>query len=266
MLEYYSGVIILTTNRVGEFDEAFRSRIHVSLYYPKLDYESTSKIWERNIQRLKDSSLDLEFDEVKIREFSEEHWRANSDRPSRRWNGRQIKNAFQTALALANWDYRETKKGRSLERPILKTEHFECVASVSTHFDDYISGIHGFDMDDQDTYSVLAERQELRKDTYPAMSSNRSQRENGIPRSRRDPPSRRDFGRRSTRFTESTKGIRDQIDQVDDAVDDDDDDVEELKLQELTLRRKLAEKKQKQAKKDKITEQSAEEGEDEDGW
>lgn len=30
-LEYYSGILFLTTNRVGSIDEAFRSRIHMRL-------------------------------------------------------------------------------------------------------------------------------------------------------------------------------------------------------------------------------------------
>ena len=38
MLEYYSGILFLTTNRVGTMDEAFKSRIHISLYC-----KSTSK-------------------------------------------------------------------------------------------------------------------------------------------------------------------------------------------------------------------------------
>jgi hypothetical protein len=32
VLEYYSGILFLTTNRVGTIDEAFKSRIHISLY------------------------------------------------------------------------------------------------------------------------------------------------------------------------------------------------------------------------------------------
>lgn len=31
-LEFYSGILFLTTNRVGTIDEAFKSRIHISLY------------------------------------------------------------------------------------------------------------------------------------------------------------------------------------------------------------------------------------------
>lgn len=33
VLEYYNGLLFLTTNRVGSIDQAFKSRIHLSLYY-----------------------------------------------------------------------------------------------------------------------------------------------------------------------------------------------------------------------------------------
>ena len=77
-----TGILILTTNRVGEFDEAFKSRIHISLYYPKLDRKSTIKIWEMNLDRLERSNskgnLDIDIDEDRIMRFAEEHWEHNS--------------------------------------------------------------------------------------------------------------------------------------------------------------------------------------------
>ena len=51
VLEYYSGILFLTTNRVGAFDQAFRSRIHVSLFYPKTEEDATVKIWGMNFDR-----------------------------------------------------------------------------------------------------------------------------------------------------------------------------------------------------------------------
>ena len=36
MLEYYEGILVLTSNRVGVFDEAFKSRIQLALHYPTL--------------------------------------------------------------------------------------------------------------------------------------------------------------------------------------------------------------------------------------
>ncbi|CAK7237270.1 hypothetical protein SCUCBS95973_009905 [Sporothrix curviconia] len=45
MLEYYEGILFLTTNRVGNIDEAFHSRIHISLAYPNLDVPARRQVW-----------------------------------------------------------------------------------------------------------------------------------------------------------------------------------------------------------------------------
>ena len=186
----------MTTNRVGEFDEAFRSRIHVSLYYPKLDRDATLQIWERSLQRLRKSNLELDFSEDEIRKFAEQHWLDNMQKESRHWNGRQIRNAFQTALALANWEFYETKQGQKLERPLLKARHFDRVAKTSAHFDDYISDIYNIP---DDTFSVLAARDEIRKDTHPALSLGRADSQDFNSPSSRATPARRGAGTRRTR-------------------------------------------------------------------
>ena len=210
VLEYFSGVIILTTNRVGAFDEAFRSRIHVSLYYPKLDKPTTIQIWERSLSRLRKSSLKLDFSEDEILRFAQGHWLENEKKPSRLWNGRQIKNAFQTALALANWEFYESKKGQSLQRPLLKAKHFESVAKTSAHFDDYISDIYGTS---EDTWSELAARDQTRQDTHRPMSVGHSLAQDFVPRSKRTFHARRGGGSRDAKADESrmSEGSSDEI-------------------------------------------------------
>ncbi len=173
MLEYYAGVLILTTNRVSEFDEAFRSRVHISLYYLKLDKISTTEIWEMNLQRIISArDIDIDVKEDEIRAFAAKHWVENRKKSTRRWNGRQIKNAFQTAIALANWEFHDMGNDANLERPMLMAKHFEHVASTSRHFDDYINDLFVGDEpvdESTDAWSVLAERNNLRKDNHPAM-------------------------------------------------------------------------------------------------
>ncbi|KAK7697667.1 hypothetical protein SLS64_013297 [Diaporthe eres] len=44
-LEYYDGILILTSNRVGTFDEAFKSRIQVAIHYESLTKKSRRAIW-----------------------------------------------------------------------------------------------------------------------------------------------------------------------------------------------------------------------------
>ena len=174
VLEYYSGILILTTNRVGQFDEAIKSRIHISLYYPNLNEDSTGKIWKMNIRRVQTGSLDIDLDEKAILNFSKKHWLAGNERPSRRWNGRQIKNAFQTGIALANWDFAHEKTDARGPRPLLTDKHFKVVAQTSAHFDDYISKMHN--VEDEDTWAVVAQREQFREDSVSLTSPQGSRR------------------------------------------------------------------------------------------
>lgn len=143
-LEYYSGILFLTTNRVGAFDEAFISRIHMSLYYADLTQESALGIWDMNLGRLKKSGRNIFVKDELIKSFAKSHWREGG-----RWNGRQIRNAFQTAIALAEYDFHENcemceKTGDKLPvMPALRPEHFKAVVQTSAEFDNYLSDVHG---------------------------------------------------------------------------------------------------------------------------
>ncbi|KAI9773325.1 MAG: hypothetical protein M1840_007540 [Geoglossum simile] len=127
VLEYYSGILFLTTNRVGTFDDAFKSRVHLSLYYPALDEASTTKVWEMNLARTIKNKKEFRVEEGQILRFA----KANFEELS--WNGRQIKNAFQTAIALAEFKANERKK-----KPVMSAEEFRVVAEASRGFDQYL--------------------------------------------------------------------------------------------------------------------------------
>lgn len=45
-LEYYRGMMFLTSNRVSDFDPAFESRIHLTIHYPALDVGSRLHVWK----------------------------------------------------------------------------------------------------------------------------------------------------------------------------------------------------------------------------
>ncbi|MCO5592252.1 hypothetical protein L7F22_046250 [Adiantum nelumboides] len=51
LLEYYAGVLFLTTNRVGTFDEAFLSRISLCIRYPPLDDGRRRLVWQNLLTR-----------------------------------------------------------------------------------------------------------------------------------------------------------------------------------------------------------------------
>ncbi|KAI0890589.1 uncharacterized protein GGS22DRAFT_151326 [Annulohypoxylon maeteangense] len=143
-LEYYPGILFLTTNRVGAIDDAFRSRLHLTLYYPQLDRKQSRKIWKVNFRRLKEineerAKLDhppIKIDKEKILRYADLNFE------ELHWNGRQIRNAFQSALALAEFKVQDTSKS-----PILSVEQFDTIAQASHEFDHYLLTTHGFDED-----------------------------------------------------------------------------------------------------------------------
>lgn len=159
MLEYYAGVLFLTTNRIGDFDEAFSSRIHISLYYPPLKRSSTRKIFDLNLrnisQRIQERGVEIEVEHDQILNWAVDHWRRNK---KMRWNGRQIRNACQTALALAEYDAQNPtgstpdeaagQEDGTVEKAAkinLTIGHLETVAKAYLEFMRYLHEIYGKD-------------------------------------------------------------------------------------------------------------------------
>ncbi|KAK7039849.1 AAA domain-containing protein [Favolaschia claudopus] len=87
-VEYYRGILFLTTNRVQAFDEAFLSRIHVALHFSELSEASRTQVWRAFVRRA--GATEGEIGEAEIKALAK-----------RGVNGRQIKNAVRTACSLA---------------------------------------------------------------------------------------------------------------------------------------------------------------------
>ncbi|KAI1128300.1 P-loop containing nucleoside triphosphate hydrolase protein [Nemania abortiva] len=130
-LEYYSGILIMTTNRVGTLDEAFKSRIHVVLYFPQLDIARSLEIWTIAFDILRHET-NIEIDRYRIMKYIE--------RQSKhiKWNGREIRNAARTAMALA--EHEATYQGGP---PILNEDHIRIVMEKADSFNKYMAAIYG---------------------------------------------------------------------------------------------------------------------------
>ncbi|GCB27380.1 ATPase family AAA domain-containing protein 3 [Aspergillus awamori] len=138
LLEYYDGILILTSNRVGTFDEAFKSRIQLSLNYPPLTLPQRKKIWLNLINRLRklqQPNIDFEDVECYVSELAEKDM-----------NGRQIRNAITTARQLAKF------KGRDMSYEDLKH-----VIGVASEFDEYL-----FEVKEKLTDDVIARESGIR--------------------------------------------------------------------------------------------------------
>ena len=87
MVEYFKGIMFLSTNRVETFDPAFQSRIHISLDYPPLSIDSRRMIWKNflSASQQPNSINDRQLEQLSYMDM----------------NGRQIKNVLKTAQLLA---------------------------------------------------------------------------------------------------------------------------------------------------------------------
>jgi hypothetical protein len=90
LLEYYEGMMFLTTNRVSTIDPAFESRIDVSINYPDLTAELRFQIWAKFLFRSEQIRSGLDLSENDLGPLAQLNL-----------NGRQIKSAIKTAQLLA---------------------------------------------------------------------------------------------------------------------------------------------------------------------
>lgn len=142
ILEYHTGILILTSNRVGTFDEAFKSRIQLALHYPLLGPTQRLRIWSNFINRLEsfgrgsgsgpgerdsdDGTIDIGDLRAHLQDLSAENL-----------NGRQIRNAITTARQYAQW-----------QGVTMTYAHLKDVVEVAGRFDTYLDRLNGgFTMD-----------------------------------------------------------------------------------------------------------------------
>ncbi|KAL7815085.1 hypothetical protein V8C44DRAFT_348631 [Trichoderma aethiopicum] len=183
VLEYYSGILFLTTNRVGAIDEAFRSRIHISLHYKYLNCEDTIAILDTHLKRLPshnsngsdasdgmvsggEEGTGMIVMNEQIRTYISEEWQKYANKHNRDrgpWNGRQIRNAVHIAACLAIYESQLKsstnnsrgngdggdggKAGVSKEPVVLTADHFRTVALTTNEFDDYMKRVRRADAD-----------------------------------------------------------------------------------------------------------------------
>ncbi|KAI0099849.1 P-loop containing nucleoside triphosphate hydrolase protein [Nemania sp. FL0031] len=138
VLEYYDGILILTTNRVGSFDEAFKSRIHLSLGYPNLNEEQREQIWGNFFQLLdgKNERFDIQDLKLNVQKLAKHEI-----------NGRQIRNAVMIARHLAKF-----------RKQALVYRHVQEAVAAVVKFNEYLQTVKGASDDDFAEYDRLRAR------------------------------------------------------------------------------------------------------------
>ncbi|KAH8895677.1 P-loop containing nucleoside triphosphate hydrolase protein [Thozetella sp. PMI_491] len=129
-LDYYQGILVLATNLVGTFDEAFKSRIHLAFHYTKLTTDVRYQIWANiftQLRRTDGPNIDVE--------------NLTSGLPclaTYNMNGREIHNAITTARQLSQF------KGSKLNY-----EYLQDAITVRDSFSDYLREITSGREDDE---------------------------------------------------------------------------------------------------------------------
>jgi len=133
MLEYYRGIIFLTTNRLGTMDVAFQSRVSLAVRYNPLTQELRRQIWLNFINRL--DPLEAEAKTQLLERLDDiQEWEIN---------GRQIRNILGMAQSIA--------LAKEKRRGALRFSHVEKVANETLRFQDY------FEEDYRESRSMLGD-------------------------------------------------------------------------------------------------------------
>ena len=123
ILEYFKGMLFLTSNRVKTFDEAFQSRINVAIRYKELSELQRKRIWLMWLNKAKD--------DVEDRDQFDEQLGEGGELAKAELNGRQIRNVFRNALAIAH--------KRDLDKRKLKYTDVESMVKRTGEFQQYMS-------------------------------------------------------------------------------------------------------------------------------
>ncbi|KAI1338522.1 hypothetical protein F5Y15DRAFT_386114 [Xylariaceae sp. FL0016] len=89
-LEYYQGILFMTTNRMSSIDHAFQSRVDLFLPYHDLSTEARREVWRNFIERAGRNKFDFDDEEAALEKL------AGLD-----LNGREIKNLIKSAQLLS---------------------------------------------------------------------------------------------------------------------------------------------------------------------
>ena len=145
-MEYYEGVLFLTTNRAGHIDDSFISRITCPIAYHPLSQETKSKIIRKFVRRFEETGT------IEIQQRAETYVIEHCTE----LNGRQIRNVLQNAVAIAEVQQRSERKSAHQSSPAgrqlqgaevlsVKWHHVKAAVEQQTEFRLYLNSLKGKD-------------------------------------------------------------------------------------------------------------------------
>jgi AAA+ superfamily predicted ATPase len=137
-MEYFRGLLFLTTNRVGQIDDAFISRVHVAIGYKALSGEDRQKIWNGFFRKLAKERAG----KIQVAPGAKKWVLEMAVKGTAQLNGRDIRNALQTAITLAETECEEDPDfDPSTMIVVVDQSHFQRVLDISNKFHEYVRSI-----------------------------------------------------------------------------------------------------------------------------
>lgn len=108
VLEYFKGILIMTTNRVMTFDVAMLSRCHYAVNFKSLTLKQEKEIWQGYVRQLTDQNSS--------KKSEIQRWVEQVTKKPTKLSGREIRNLFTTAQTLAQAEPNKKVTTKHLER------------------------------------------------------------------------------------------------------------------------------------------------------
>lgn len=123
VLEYYDGILILTTNRLKTFDIAVQSRVNFAIKYKDLDDKQKKAIYKTFIEQLTDDNTT---DKQQLLGWldDDEQTEEYGGSPFKELNGRQIRNVLFSAASIAQGDSDKRLKLDHIRKILRETTNF----------------------------------------------------------------------------------------------------------------------------------------------
>ncbi|KAN0102729.1 ATPase [Hyaloscypha variabilis] len=127
--EFYDGILCLTTNRIGAFDEAFISTVHLQLNCLDFDDEERQRIWQTFIDKLERERSNTMRIHISALEYI-----SGEKIKELKLNSREIRN--NTLLSLFYCEARASKDSEGII--LLKDKHLKSVLDISRDFQEIL--------------------------------------------------------------------------------------------------------------------------------
>ncbi|KAM3072469.1 hypothetical protein ACMFMG_009269 [Clarireedia jacksonii] len=138
VLEYYQGILMLTTNQIAQFDVAIKSRIHVAFKYDELNPTQTLAIFNGFLGSLQKKGLIANMGDIN-EWLTEDVQRLGLD-------GRQIRNIVTSAMGLARAEAKANGTSAKLSKKHLKA----MVTNVKDFKDEFIKAFERYKTSQRD--------------------------------------------------------------------------------------------------------------------